>query len=194
MVITKNQLQENKAALELDRKELSMREQLKDKEGTGGLRKARLNQRQIRLPYGSLVTRSTDEGDKCNKHIQDDTFDEKKFDDILEQIFRRAGVDNADAQKGVDILIERLADIDEQKFSRFQYTSELEEVVRRVDDDIINYTRELEQMKKNGLNHRIQQLNEQASADLTDNETQVELWEKMRKGIERAHSALELPV
>lgn len=199
--IAKSQLQENKAALELDRNELGkLREQLKGKEGTGEAEERSFRPKTTSA-NGSSVAPSTQEEDKFNDGMQDGIQEEKKLDALLDQVRQSLGIDN------VDTLIERLAEIEERNFSRFQYITELEAEARSVGSDIINAARELERLKNRGLNHQMQQINERElakqkqqmlidkSRDLDKQyEAQVELWEKMRKGIAQVHSALGLPM
>ena len=202
LAIAKKQLQENKAALELDQNELNiLREQLKEE----GLETEESPCRQKTTPASSRSRRRssvaplTAENDKCNDDIQDDIYEEKKLDALLEQVMQLTGNQN------VDTLIGKLAENDERNFSRFQYITELEAEVGRVEDDIINATRELERMKSSGMSHRMQQLNERELAKqkqqmLIDKEqaldkqyeSQVELWEKMRTGIAHVHCELGL--
>ena len=147
----------------------------------------------------SSVAPLTAENDNCNDDIQDDIYEEKKLDALLEQVMQLTGNQN------VDTLIGKLAENDERNFSRFQYITELEAEVGRVEDDIINATRELERMKSSGMSHRVQQLNERELAKqkqqmLIDKEqaldkqyeSQLELWEKMRTGIAHVHCELGL--
>lgn len=199
LAMAKKELQKSKAALEADREELqSLKDKIKEENG-----KDRPHSYRKTTPSSSSSAEiSTEEKEQCNDDMYDIfEVEEKTLDGLLEKVMQLSGMDN------VDTLIERLSGLEEQNLSRFQYITELEAEVGRVEDDIINATKELERMKNKGLNHQMEQLkerdrakqnrqkiNEKVQALDKEYESQVELWEKMRTGIAHAHNELGLPM
>lgn len=199
LAIAKKELQESTAALETDRKELNdLREKIKEENG----KERPHSLRPKTTPSSSSSAEISEEKEQCDEDM-DDIFnaDEKALDGLLEKVMQLSGYDN------VDTLIEHLSGLEEQNLSRFQYITELEAEVGRVEDDIINATKELERMKNKELSRHMEQLkerdlakqsrqkiNEKVQALDKEYELQVELWEKMRTGIAHAHNELGLPM
>ena len=196
LAIAKKELQESKAALEKDREELcSLRDKLnqdeeKDKERPHSYRL------KTTPAFSASAVISTEEEEQCNEDLDDscETLDAK-----MEQVMRLSGIDDMDS------LIERISGNEERLLSRFQYISEIEAEVARVEDDIINAAKELEKKKSKGLHFQMQHLNEREVAKQNwqkihekvqaldrQYESQIELWEKMRTGIEKVHNKLGL--
>ena len=148
---------------------------------------------------GALSTGEEEQYDGTCVH--DEVYDEKRLDASLEQVLNLTGIKNAAA------FMDRLTGLEERNMSRFQYITELEAELGRVEHSIDRATQQLKRMKNRGLSYKMQQLMDRKLAEKKrqmmnakkenldkDYASQLKVWEQMRHCIFDTHKKLQLPM
>ena len=185
------QLKETTEALRLDKEELArLQEHFRNKEEKETLhafRAATAHSQQSEAKSYSQVQDS----EECNH--------EEMLDEAFEKLKELTGIDDS------DVLCEKLNQLDEQNFSQFNYTQELEAESDALEQQINEAKRELERLKCGDFNvgsHKQKEasLAEEKQKELQDKleevdqqyQNKLDVWQRVKTSIQTACSELDV--